>query len=141
MNILKILTRERLVGNFGEDEAAKFLKRRGFRIVKRNYVAGGGEIDIIAANREFLLFVEVKTRAADGDSRLEMRPASAVTPEKQRKIIGAASHFPTYLYPERKLRFDVVEVYYAEIGKKRKVTKIEHLEGAFTKSSAYRPRG
>lgn len=50
------------IGNSGEDLACKFLKKNGYQIVERNYRIRGGEIDIIAKDKETLVFVEVKTR-------------------------------------------------------------------------------
>ena len=58
MEILKIKTRNRRVGDIGEREAVKLLKRKKFKIIKRNYVAVNHEIDIIAENKEYQIFVE-----------------------------------------------------------------------------------
>ena len=67
MEILKIKTERRLLGNFGEKAARKLLKKEGYRIVKKNYVALGHEIDLIVKNKEYLVFVEVKTRSFGAD--------------------------------------------------------------------------
>ena len=56
MNILKILTPNRIIGNLGEKEAAKYLRHNGYKILKRNYVAGGNEIDIIAKKSDTIVF-------------------------------------------------------------------------------------
>ena len=86
MNILKILTVKREIGNIGELAAVKFLRKNGYKILERNYVAAGYEIDIIAENRDYTVFTEVKTRTLGAQSPKEARPASSVTPEKQRKL-------------------------------------------------------
>ena len=52
-----------LIGKFGEDTAQKYLLENGYKILKRNYRAAGGEIDIIAKKGDHLSFVEVKSRA------------------------------------------------------------------------------
>src|SRR3712207_7747855 len=76
----------RLLGDQGEREAARFLRRRGLRILVRNYRTPQGEIDLIARDGATPVFVEVK-------SRRRGTPAEAVTPEKQRKLTLAALHF------------------------------------------------
>ena len=135
MNILKVLTEKRRIGNFGEDAAAKLLKKKGYRIIAKNHVEGDSEIDIIAKDREFTVFVEVKTRKHSEDSVGDTRPASAVNAEKQRRIIKAARIYLAYNPSPRKVRFDVIEVYYEERDGKRRVHSTEHLEGAFNINS------
>ena len=136
MNILKILTERRMTGNFGEGEAAKLLKKKGYKILAKNHVEGDGEIDIIAADSEFTVFVEVKTRKYGVDNPIEPRAASSVTPEKQRRIIKAAKTYLAYNPTDKKVRFDVIEVYYDTEGAKRRVREINHLEGAFDLNTA-----
>lgn len=140
MNILKILTDRRKIGNFGEKAAVSFLRKRGYKILAVNQVEKDCEIDVIAKNREFIIFTEVKTRRFGVYNPSEPRAASAVTPEKQRKIIKAASSYLSYNKTELKVRFDVVEVYY-EGDIKRRVHEINHLEGAFNRNTAYSTKG
>lgn len=137
MNILKVLTERRMTGNFGEDAAARYLKRNGYRIISKNHVEDPGEIDVIAKDREYIVFVEVKTRLLGTENPNEPRPASAVTPEKQRKLIAAASCYLAFNPTPLKVRLDVIEVYYEMKNGKRRVSGIEHLEGAFNKNTAY----
>ena len=136
MNILKVLTEHRVTGNFGEGEAARLLKKKGYKILAKNHVEGDGEIDIIAADSEFTVFVEVKTRKYGVDNPVEPRAASSVTPEKQRRIIKAAKTYLAYNPTDKKVRFDVIEVYYDTEGAKRRVREINHLEGAFDLNTA-----
>ena len=93
-------------GKAGEDYTAQWLENQGFQTVARNYHSRYGEIDIIAENDEYIVFVEVKTRQ-DGAM---VSPLEAVTREKQRKILLTAQTFlskrPTALQP----RFDVSAV-------------------------------
>lgn len=137
MNILKILTPKREIGNLGEKEAAKLLRRKGYRILKQNYTALGAEIDIIARKKDLTLFVEVKTRNVKFLGYKEARPASSVTPEKQRKIIKAASYYNSHNPSDTRLRFDVIEVYTEDGQSGPKIKEIKHLEGAFDKNSAF----
>ena len=131
MEILKIKTKKRQIGDFGEDAAIKLLKSKKFKIIKRNYVAVNHEIDIIAENREMQIFVEVKTRIVEGDN--DIRPADAVNKEKMRAIIKAASYYTGFNPSEKKKRFDVIEVYLEEKKGKLSVLRTNHIEGAFTR--------
>ena len=134
MKILELLTPKRITGNLGERLAAKFLKRSGYKIKAQNYVAGESEIDIIAESKDTLAFIEVKTRTVGHENPREPRPSSAVTPEKQRKIISASRHYTSRNKTDKRLRMDVVEVYLN--GDKTK-NKIIHIENAFNLNTAY----
>ena len=134
MNILKVLTAARKTGNAGEDAAARYLKKKGYRILNRNFVERGHEIDIVARDGDEIVFVEVKTRSAESISEFEERPASAVTPEKQRSIIDTAIAYTVKLDGRPRMRFDVIEV----ILSNGKPQRIEHLVAAFNKNTAFR---
>ena len=134
MNILKILTGKRIVGNIGERATCSYLKRRKYKIRQKNYVASGHEIDIIAENKEYVVFVEVKTRTAGHESIKESRPAASVTPEKQRSIISAARSYAASLNTSKKYRFDVAEVIISE---DKEILSINYIESAFTLTDAY----
>ena len=137
MEILKIDTEKRKLGNFGERAAAKALKKRGYRILEKNYAPEDGEIDIIAIKDGTTAFIEVKTRhVSDARSpRIEPRPASAVTPRKQRSIIETAK---IYLASHRdtRVRFDIVEVYVEGDAPNWRAVDVKHLIGAFDRDSA-----
>ncbi|MFA4842357.1 MAG: YraN family protein [Candidatus Omnitrophota bacterium] len=98
-------------GSRGEDVAADFLKKEGYKILARNYRTKMGEIDIVARDNDTLAFVEVKTRHSD-----KFQDAyEAVGKRKQRQIGKAALAF----LKERKLfdkkaRFDVVALCYGD---------------------------
>ena len=139
MRILEILTPKRLIGNLGERAAAKYLRKSKYKIIKKNYTAVGAEIDIIAEKDDVTAFIEVKTRNVKHLGYKEARPASSVTPEKQRKIIKAASYYQTHNRPVGRLRFDVIEVYTEGEGLKVKVKDVKHLIGTFDKNSAFGP--
>jgi len=134
MKILEILTERRKIGNIGERAAKKFLKKSGYKILKTNYVAVGYEIDIIAADKYHTVFCEVKTRTLGLESQKEPRPASAVTPEKQRKIITAAKFYNGNKFSGRKMRFDIIEVF---VDDAKSVKKINHLPSAFNYDTAH----
>lgn len=134
MKILEVLTKSRKTGNVGEKEAAKYLRKNGYKILKRNYVAAGGEIDIIAENKDTVAFIEVKARTVGKENPNEPRPASAVTPEKQRKIISAAKFYGGGYQKNKQVSLDIVEVY---LNKDASVNKIMHLKNAFNYNTAY----
>ena len=137
MNILKVLTGKRLTGNFGERKAAAFLKKNGYRILERGYVGNGNEIDIVARIDNTVVFVEVKTRSIGSQSQKEPRPASSVTPEKQRKIIKASSEFMRSRRLNKRMRYDVIEVYLENGEKKKRVKEIKHLVSTFDITTAF----
>ena len=114
-------------GAFGEERAVRFLRRKGYRIVERNFRCRQGEIDVIARKRNVLAFVEVKLRK---DERFA-EAREFVTRAKQARILTASQ---LYLARHEELqelqpRFDVIEVY-APRGEEGPVT-IGHIENAF----------
>jgi putative endonuclease len=97
----------RSLGDQGERLAARRLRRRGYRIIDRNFRAAGAEIDIVALDRDTLVFVEVKTRRGMGAGR----PEDSVHGLKQHRIRRAAAIFArARAMEERPIRFDVVAV-------------------------------
>jgi putative endonuclease len=123
------------IGSFGERAAARFLRKKGYRILLTNYHAGKNEIDIIAAKRRDIVFVEVKTRTYSPLGDLPYgAPMEAVDTPKQKRTLAAAS---AYLYKsnsDRNPRFDIIEVYLkrqAGIFRTLAVDKICHIEDAF----------
>ena len=112
----------RWLGDRGEREAARMLRRAGLKILTRNYRTGQGEVDLIARDGATLVFVEVK-------SRKQGAPAEAVTPEKQRRLTLAALHFlKRHGLLEQPCRFDVVAIVWPE---GRRPASIEHFSNAF----------
>ena len=136
MNILKVLTPNRKIGNFGERKAVWHLIKRGYRVLETNYAAQGAEIDIIARKKNVTAFIEVKTRNIKNVGHMETRPASAVTPEKQRKIIRVSEHYRRAHPFDGRIRYDIIEVY-LEDKKPLTVKEIKHLEAAFSLDTAY----
>ena len=98
----------RILGNYWEDVAFAFLKSKQLKKVKRNYNCKMGEIDLIMADNDILMFVEVKYRKNDD----WVSAAESVTKSKQRKIIKAAQLFllQNKKYNQWNCRFDVVSI-------------------------------
>jgi len=94
-------------GVAGEVLAARFLRDKGYRIMSSNYRSRFGEIDIVAQDGQYIVFVEVKARSENSF----YMPREAVTEDKQEKILKTAAlyirAYPSNLQP----RFDVVEVW------------------------------
>ena len=139
MEILKIKTPKAKLGRFGEKAARRYLRRNGYRIIKKNFVADSHEIDIIAADRETLAFIEVKTRTVGYENPNEPRPASSVDPKKQRGIISAARFYAAYNPTNKKKRFDIIEVYVNNNNGKYSLAEVKHLKGTFNVNTAYAP--
>lgn len=134
MNIFKAKTKRRTLGDIGEKAACRYLKLRGYKILKRNFIAADGEIDIVAESRSAIVFVEVKTRTKETQNEMESRPSAAVTPHKQRHILRTSKFFPK---PNGKpMRFDIIEVIYAKENLK-KPEQITHMVSAFNRDTAY----
>ena len=135
MKILEILTPKRLIGNIGERAAARRLRQDGYKILEKNYTALDAEIDIIAMKDGTVAFVEVKTRTLGHEDAREPRPASAVNPEKQRRIIKCSKAFMSANYKiKAKMRFDIIEVFLDE---NKRVAEIKHLISAFNYNTAF----
>jgi putative endonuclease len=110
----------------GEALAGKILKKKGYKILKRNYVSKYGEIDIVAYDNGIICFVEVKTRQSENYGPPEL----AVTKEKRKRIVRTALNYLTINNIEdTDCRFDVVSILYKEDVNK---PDIELLESAFT---------
>ena len=122
-------------GRFGEDIACKHLKKNKYRIVAKNYRASHNELDVIAENKQYIVFVEVKTRTLGArDGFAYGTPASAVTYSKQKRTVAAARDYLRASKCEKQPRFDVIEVILApQDGEKEAcVLEINHIEAAFT---------
>jgi putative endonuclease len=95
------------IGRLGEDLAVDFLRRKGYKILKRNYRTRFAEIDLIAKHQGTLVFVEVKSRRSPAYGH----PKEALTPAKQRRIsMAALAYLKQVNALDRRARFDVVTV-------------------------------
>src|SRR6266513_1024945 len=112
-------------GKRGEDLACRFLRRRGYKILYRNFRGRrGGEIDIVCRDRETLVFVEVKTRGGEDFGR----PIEAVNRQKQLRVSkGGLAWLRLLDNPDLDFRFDVVEVLLPDEGDPR----LELIQNAF----------
>lgn len=103
---------KRIIGSKGEDIAAQYLEKQKFKIIERNFSCRFGEIDIIAKEGNYLVFVEVKRRK----SLKYGRPCEAVDWRKQKTIITCATYYMSMnALVGKPVRFDVVEILVDEV--------------------------
>jgi putative endonuclease len=117
------------LGRRGEEIAAAYLARRGYKLVARNWRTPGGELDIVARDGAWLVFVEVRTRTAprDGDAPAAGSPEASVTPAKQARLAALAE---AYLFEHPwngPVRIDVVAL---ELRPSGEVARLNHLRDA-----------
>lgn len=118
--------RNNLAGAWGESIAAEYLRRKRYKLVDVNYKCRYGEIDLIACNKKYIVFVEVKLRKSSDFAR----PAEYVDYYKQKRLRTTASLYLTGNSTTLQPRFDVIEIYAPE-GIDTKKPVINHIEGAF----------
>lgn len=113
------------IAKIGESLAVKHLKARGYRILAQNYRARRGEVDIIARDGEFTVFVEVKTRR----SLKFGLPQAAVTLQKQRQISKVAlAYLQAQNLMDAPCRFDVIAIH---LSPQLELLRLEQIESAF----------
>ena len=113
------------LGKRGEAAAARYLRRRGHKILARGDKFGPGELDLVTLDRDTIVFVEVKTR----QSQEWGHPSEAVDQRKQRRLTCLAVTFlKRHGLLERPARFDVIAVTWPS-GKW--FPAIEHIQNAF----------
>ncbi len=113
----------RLIGAWGEAEAARFLRKKGWKILGMNYRTRMGEVDIISSKSGVVAFVEVKTRRGTDHGEAK----EFVTLRKQARVRLAAEDWLTKNETGLQPRFDVVEVYRRPDG----TAEVNHIEDAF----------
>ena len=131
------LTSKRKTGNLGEDLACRFLMKRGFEIIERNYLKKYGEIDVIAKNKGIIHFIEVKSVSCETISNVSdetnnkdsFRPEDNIHPWKLQRL---AKTMQIYLAEknvssETLWQFDVITVYIDKIKRISKVNMIENI--------------
>lgn len=113
----------REIGNIGERAVCWYLRFRGYRILERNYLIKGGEIDIIAKKYGVIHFVEVKTRKENSLTT----GGEAITNAKKMRIVKTAKLYLLRTSSDNQCQFDVAIVTHNN----KKVTNIEFYSNAF----------
>ena len=112
------------IGVLGENTACKFLKKKHYKILERNFVSKYGEIDIIAKHKKELIFVEVKTRS----SKAYGGGIGAVNFHKRRNIVMTSQVYMKNSGYSGARRYDIIEVY---IDENNEIAEINHIENGF----------
>ena len=111
-------------GKQGEQMAVDYLIDKGYSIMERNFVCGKNEVDIIARNKQEIVFIEVKTRATHAFGE----PEEAVNIRKQRLIIAVANAYIVKCDIDLEARFDIISIVDNMDGK----PQINHIIAAFS---------
>ncbi len=112
------------VGNYGEELVCGYLKRLGYKILERNFRIRGGEIDIIAMDKDYLVFVEVKTRY----SHEYGLPAESITPWKIKSLLKTAKFYLLKKnWKDGSFRLDFVSVDFANNPEKPEIELIKDI--------------
>ncbi len=126
---------KKTVGDFGEKWCEKYVKKKKkYKILARNKTLGHLEADIVAYDKDYIIFIEVKTRRTDKNNLT--RPADAVNYDKRTNLIKFAYAFVKTLpqkFKEKTPRIDVCEVYVLADTNKLKVCDFNYIENAVTK--------
>jgi putative endonuclease len=111
-----------VLGKLGEDIAGNYLRKMGYRIIGRNFRINYGKIDLIALEKNCVVFVEVKTRIGEEFGK----PEEAVTPRKLREVIKTAQYYlQSHPGLPEEMRIDVVGI---EVTADNKVTYFNHIK-------------
>ena len=122
------------IGRYGESVACYYLQSKKYKILAQNFYASHNEIDIIAENKKYIIFVEVKTRSCSSLQEYNYgTPAMAVTYSKQKRTLAAAQAYLAEHPTSKSPRLDVIEIYLtkATSSSPSEVLRINHIEDAF----------
>jgi putative endonuclease len=111
------------LGIWGEEVAVGYLQDHGYVILERDWHSGHHDIDIVAVDRDVVVFVEVKTRR----NRLYAAPEQAVDYRKVRALQSAANHYVKFKRINLEVRFDIITV----VGTRDGEPEISHIKDAF----------
>jgi len=114
------------IGHKGEDATCEYLTEHGYKIVERNWRLGNIEIDIIAENKQYIVFVEVKTRTT---TFADVNPEQYVDEHKRRFMGVAGNAFVKHNQITKKLRFDIAGVLWNKTTDS--IEQIRYYEDAF----------
>lgn len=112
------------IGHSGEDLACDYLKKHGYQILERNYRIRGGEIDIVAQDKDYLVFVEVKTRYSHDYGN----PLESITPWKIKSLIKTALFYVVKSnWGNKPYRLDVVSIDFVDSEENPKIELVRNI--------------
>lgn len=118
------MTKQKIKGNYGEEIAKEYLKGKKYILLEENFNCKSGEIDIIAKDKDELVFIEVKTR----EFGKNVRPIEAINRCKLNRIVKTAKYYAFINeVEEQNMRFDAVEV----ILKNKTIIEINHVKNIY----------
>ena len=121
----------RQIGRQGENAASDWLIKNGYTVTARNYTSPHGEIDIIAEDEKYIVFVEVKYRKNSVHLSKYGRPVRAVTSAKKQHIISAVKHYLAANPTSKRPRIDVIEIISTQEANGFVSLSIKHYKNAF----------
>jgi len=110
-------------GKLGEETAAKFLEKKGYKIISRNFKTRYSEIDLIAREKNSLVFIEVRTRVGEEFGL----PEETLNKEKKRRLKRAAEAFAAFNKWKGSFRIDAVCVVLDENQKAARISRYENI--------------
>lgn len=114
----------KISGNYGETLACKFLEKQGYKILERNYLIRGGEIDIVARDGDTLVFVEVKARWSHEFGP----PSESITPWKIKALVKTAMFYVLKInWGNKEYRLDFVSIDFADNKNSPKIELIKNI--------------
>lgn len=117
------MAKQQKIGKLGEDAACEFLQNLGYKILERNWRFSKAEIDIIAKEKEVLIFVEVKAKSYTYYGA----PEESISTYKENLIIDAASQYMISVNHDWEIRFDIISIVF----NKELNPTITHYKDAF----------
>jgi putative endonuclease len=118
------MMKRRETGIRGESLACEFLGKNGYSIIEKNYRCPGGEVDIVARQKDYLVFVEVRTKR----SRWFGSPEESITPIKMERLRNIAAYYwQSHSDLPESWRIDVVAI---QMNHRGRVSRIELIENA-----------
>ena len=120
------MAKSKLVGAWGEAQAAEYMRKKGYQLVASSYRSRFGEVDLIVKNKKTIVFVEVKLRKNASFAAAR----EYVDRKKQDKLRVTAAMYLSQNECDLQPRFDVIEIY-APDGVATARPEIEHMEDAF----------
>ncbi len=113
-------------GRSGEDIAESYLRKKGYKIIERNFSKRYGEIDIVAQDKDVLVFVEVKTRKSNRYGN----PLEAITPWKLKSLIKTAQYYVlTHKNLPENMRIDAVGIKLNNFGETENIELVRNISG------------
>ena len=121
----RLLSDPKKLGRWGEKKSERYLRRKGFRFITRNFRCKPGDVDLVMSDASgALVFIEVKTRSSESKANAQ----DAVNPRKRQKLAAAAKYFvKQYKIKGKPLRFDVMAIVLTKSGP----VEIRHYQNAF----------